>query len=442
MSYAIKALISGRGLPFLLVGLLLISVPSTISKPDEADGNDRKVANVSTLDRLHLNLFMNYDTNAQPTVQGKPTNINLGLSVNYLDIDELNSKITLHCWLSASWMDELRSWNPLDYDNITKVHVPASQLWKPEITLFNAAADDNNYLAETQVIISHDGKLLWVPTAVYTAYCNLNMLNWPYDVQTCKLKIGTWSQSHIEAAYDKRRPALDYDEMVQSTEWDIVSGKTKFVRQDHYNYVEFTFKAERRSSMYTAVIYTPASCIVILALSTFWLPPQMGEKILLNGILIVLIAAFLMYFAQLLPVLAGNTPLVVIFYSSSLLILSISTIIEVVVLYLATAQHKRRLPDCLKRLLHGKLGTWLLLSHFTSEAETQSRQGNGIVKELDDQLYDGPDDLTNPLDINPSEEPSARALQFDWMLLATAVDRICFITFSVVFIVLSIVYAI
>jgi len=73
----------------------------------------------------------------------------------------------------------------------------------------------------------------------------------------------------------------------------------------------FIYSAQRLSSMYTAVIYTPASCVVILALSAFWLPPHMGgEKIMINGLLIIVIAAFLMYFAQLLPVLSNNTPLV------------------------------------------------------------------------------------------------------------------------------------
>lgn len=111
-------------------------------------------------------------------------------------------------------------------------------------------------------------------------------------------------------------------------------------------------------------------------------------------------------------------------------------------LYLATAQHKRRVPDLVKRLLNGKLGTCLLLSHFTNEAEQPARQSNGVPKEMDENLYDSVDDVTNPLDINPTGVPSARALQFDWMLLATAVDRICFICFSLVFIALSIVYAI
>jgi len=48
-----------------------------------------------------MNLFINYDENAQATVGGQPTNITLGLNVNYIDIDELNGKITLHCWLNA-----------------------------------------------------------------------------------------------------------------------------------------------------------------------------------------------------------------------------------------------------------------------------------------------------------------------------------------------------
>ncbi|XP_030565430.1 neuronal acetylcholine receptor subunit alpha-2 [Drosophila novamexicana] len=445
MSTKIKTLISGRGLLTILLVFLLVSVPSASSQKDDAEGSGSKAANISALDRLQMNLFINYDVNAEPTMQGRPTNISLGLSVNYIDIDELNGKITLHCWLSVRWQDDDRSWNILQYDNITKLHIPDHKVWKPQITLFNAAADEVNYLVSTQVILSNDGSFLWVPPAVYTAYCNLNMINWPYDEQTCKLKIGTWSLSHLQAEYNAHnKNALDYEELVQSTEWQIVSGWTQFVHQDYYSYVEFIFTAQRRSSMYTAVIYTPATCIVLLALATFWLPPQMGEKIMLNGILILLIAGFLMYFAQLLPVLAGNTPLVVVFYSASLLLLSISTVIEVVVLYLATAQHKRRVPDFVKRLLHGKLGNWLLLSQFINVTELPaSQQGNGIAKELDEHVYDNADDLmTSPLDINPSEAPSARALQFDWVLLATAVDRLCFIGFSLVYIVLAIVYAI
>lgn len=122
--------------------------------------------------------------------------------------------------------------------------------------------------------------------------------------------------------------------------------------------------------------------------------------------------------------------------------LSISTIIEVAVLYLATAKHKRRIPDILKKLLHGKLGTWLLLSQFCVSLEPNSDQ----TKEMDEHLYendkDADDDATNPLDINPNEGSVSRIIQFDWVLLATAVDRVSFLVFSLAFMILAIICAV
>ncbi|XP_033173051.1 neuronal acetylcholine receptor subunit alpha-2 [Drosophila mauritiana] len=431
----IKAPVSGPGLPLLLqmlMGMLLMgltSVPGATATPDP------KNANVKALDRLHAGLFTNYDSDVQPVFQGAPTNVSLGMVVTYVDIDELNGKMTTHCWLNLRWRDEERVWQPSQYDNITEITLKSSEVWTPQITLFNG--DEGGLMAETQVTLSHDGHLRWMPPAVYTAYCELNMLNWPHDKQSCKLKIGSWGLKVVLPENGTARgESLDHDDLIQSPEWEIVDSGAQFVSQDYYGYMEYTLTAQRRSSMYTAVIYTPASCIVILALSAFWLPPHMGgEKIMINGLLIIVIAAFLMYFAQLLPVLSNNTPLVVIFYSTSLLYLSVSTIIEVLVLYMATGKHKRRLPEALRKLLHGHLGTWLLLSLFSTTGESQAEK----TKEMDEHPYEEADEEeSSPLGINHTEVPGAKANQFDWALLATAVDRISFVAFSLAFLILAI----
>ncbi|XP_015035812.2 neuronal acetylcholine receptor subunit alpha-2 isoform X1 [Drosophila pseudoobscura] len=436
----IKTLISGRGMLRLLgiFVLFAVSVPgATLADAAPKTASSEGNGNVNALDRLHAGLFINYDKHSQPLDNGDPSAVNMSLTINFIDIDEMNGKMTTHCWLSIRWTDERRTWQPQEYENITAIHLRASEIWKPQITLFNGAGDEDSFLVDTQAILTHDGQFLWVPPAVYTAYCNLNMINWPHDEQTCKLKIGSWGVRHINADYNKMEKGLDYDGLMQSTEWQIISGDTKFVPQDYYSYLEYTLTAQRRSNMYTAIIYTPAACFVILALSAFWLPPHMGgEKIMINGLLMIVVSSFLMYFAQLLPVLANKTPLVVVFYSYTLLLLGISTIVEVGVLYLATAKHKRRVPDCLKKLLHGKFGSWLFLSHFSSEAEQQTDKN----KEMDEHVYDNADgDPSEPLDINPSEVPSSRAIQFEWALLATAVDRVTFVAFSLTFLILAIV---
>ncbi|XP_067622727.1 neuronal acetylcholine receptor subunit alpha-7-like [Eurosta solidaginis] len=424
-------------LVFEIVLFFLQSVNS-----QETNINGTKSWNVTNLDRLRLQLFINYDKNSHPTYHGVPTNITLGMSVNYIDIDEINGKLVLHSWLRINWMDENRSWNVGDYDNITQIHIKPKDVWKPDITLFNSAGEKSDYLGDTQILLAHDGSFLWVPPAVYTAYCSLNFRNWPYDTQICKVKVGSLALTYIDSRYLELKESLDYNELVQSTEWEIIDGDTAYRKQDYYNYIEFTFKLKRRSSMYAAVIFTPASCIILLALSSFWLPPQMGEKIMLNGVVIVLIAAFLMYFAQLLPILADNTPLVVLFYSNSLLLLSISTIIAVCVLYLATANHKRHVPEFLKTILKGPLSKVLLLENFTLQADSHATMNNG-TKELMEHQYENPDGVTDVAGINLATSSSSnRFVQFEWMLLATAIDRIAFICYSLTFIFLAILFAI
>lgn len=135
-----------------------------------------------------------------------------------------------------------------------------------------------------------------------------------------------------------------------------------------------------------------------------------------------------------------------LFYSTTLLLISLSTIIAVLVLYLSTAKHKTRAPEFLKNLLHGNFGKYLLLSQFSLEAEPQTLLNNGIgsTKEMSDHIYDNPEPLGSQTDIsvvNPAPSQT-RSIQFDWILLATAVDRVSFLIYCVLFIILACTYSV
>ena len=36
-----------------------------------------------------------------------------------------------------SWIDPKLSWHPSNYDGVEMIHVPAEQIWQPDIVLFN-----------------------------------------------------------------------------------------------------------------------------------------------------------------------------------------------------------------------------------------------------------------------------------------------------------------
>ncbi|XP_055919837.1 neuronal acetylcholine receptor subunit beta-3 [Eupeodes corollae] len=395
--------------------------------------------NTTANDILKRDLFVNYNKFAQPLKNGNPTSVGIGLEVRHIDIDELKGKMTVYGWIKMVWQDDKFKWKASEYSNITAMHVAADDVWRPDIALFNSATDRDDHLGGSQLIVEENGSFLWVPPAIFTAFCSLNFELWPFDTQNCHLKIGSWSMANIQLDVygEKKYPSTQVNLMVENNEWEIRKVSTTFETNDQfYNYVRFDFLLVRRAAMYKALIFTPASCIILMVLSSFWLPPQMGEKLLLNGIVTVLIAAFLMYFSQLLPVLAQSTPLVVLFYSSSLLLVSISTIISVIVLYLSSAKHRRRVPSFLRNLLNGPLSYFLFLSHLSPDIiDPQS----SAQKELTEQTSDGPSGFEDQQSMFAA---TTRSIQFDWIVLATAVDRIMFIIYCIVFIILAITYSV
>lgn len=55
--------------------------------------------------------------------------------------------LTTRGFLAILWTDSRLAWNPEDYDGITKLQVPADQIWIPDITLLNAAeATESTYI--------------------------------------------------------------------------------------------------------------------------------------------------------------------------------------------------------------------------------------------------------------------------------------------------------
>lgn len=56
----------------------------------------------------------------------------------------------------------------------------------------------------TKATVYHNGLVVWQPPAVYKSSCAIDVEFFPYDVQTCVLKLGSWT-------YDGFKVFLLYD---------------------------------------------------------------------------------------------------------------------------------------------------------------------------------------------------------------------------------------
>ena len=60
--------------------------------------------------------------------------------------------------------------------------------------LFLKRSEDSNPIKQDgqKAVINHSGRIFFVPEQNYNFRCNMDLTNFPFDVQTCKADIGSW----------------------------------------------------------------------------------------------------------------------------------------------------------------------------------------------------------------------------------------------------------
>ena len=48
---------------------------------------------------------------------------------------------------------------------------------------------------DAMAVVSHKGVVLWLPAAIFKSTCSIDIKYFPFDIQTCKLKFGSWTYS-------------------------------------------------------------------------------------------------------------------------------------------------------------------------------------------------------------------------------------------------------
>ncbi|KAJ8913429.1 hypothetical protein NQ315_017173, partial [Exocentrus adspersus] len=417
-----------------------------------AEIGPKPIWNSTYTDKLRQDLLLNYDKFARPAQHYNETNLQFGMSILHVEMNEFKSTLTVHCWLRLVWTDEKLKWDEADYGGLQVLHLAEHEVWQPDIFLYNSATSTSiNHYGNTHCIVFPNGEVLWVPPAQFTVLCSLNLKYWPFDTQECHMKFGSWTYNgdQIDIENYNNASEAELDLLVNNNEWAIVKTSQKKNNKyyeccrEAYPDITINITLSRVSPSYKAVIVTPAFVIIVMTLLNFWLPPQAGEKILLNGCTAVIICLFMLYFTQKIPAMGNHTPLIVLFYSSCLYIVSFSMIGSVAVITLSRTKHSNSLPWSIKQPLTGTLGKLLGLSTYIRQS-TMNTHRVTAEEMRDHQVTDFDDIITGDEHhiIRSSHNANKPTLQQDWILLAAAIDRISFIFYCLLFLILAVVYSI
>ena len=140
-------------------------------------------------------------------------------------------------------------------------------------------SEDNN-----KVIFTSDGSAIWSQSAMFNTFCDVNPQYFPFDSQSCFIKLTGWITDASYVNYTVQGLFLQY--LQTNTEWELVSSEAKNIHMNRAHYilsnVEFYFTFKRRSDFYVLTVIIPFTVVSVLGLLTFPLPPESGEKVSLG----------------------------------------------------------------------------------------------------------------------------------------------------------------
>ncbi|KAK2897949.1 hypothetical protein Q8A73_014329 [Channa argus] len=246
--------------------------------------------------------------------------------------------MTTNVWVKQEWNDYKLRWNPEEYENVTSIRIPSEIIWRPDIVLYNNANGDFAVTHLTKAHLFYDGRIKWMPPAIYKSSCSIDVTFFPFDQQSCKMKFGSWT--YDRAKIDLISMASDVDQMDywESGEWVIVNAVGKYNTKKYeccteiYADITYYFIIRRLPLFYTINLIIPCLLISCLTVLVFYLPSQCGEKITLCISVLLSLTVFLLLITEIIPSTSLVIPLIGEYLLFTMVFVTLSIVITVFVL--------------------------------------------------------------------------------------------------------------
>ncbi|CAG0886492.1 unnamed protein product [Cyprideis torosa] len=367
---------------------LLLVLVAVASFADDSSDVFRASGDMDEM-RLMRYLMADYDKSVRPSRSSHDAlEVVFGMALTQIiDMDERNQILTTNCWLNEIWNDHGLRWNASDFGNISVIRIPASKVWRPDIILYNNADSQyNSAILSTNVIVNSTGNVAWLSSAIFRSSCQINVEYFPFDEQRCTMKFASWTYGGYQVNLTKDTHEADLTNYVSNGEFDLVEMRIDRNVQyysccvEPYPDITYTIILRRRPLFYVFNLILPCVLITGVALLSFYMPSDSGEKVTLGITTLLSMTVFLMVIGESMPPTSEKLPLIGLYYGVTISLVSFATGLSVVTLNLHhRGMRGREVPKIIKTLVFGYLAKllWIRLDppdHVQSSPKQASKQ--------------------------------------------------------------------
>ena len=314
--------------------------------------------------------------------------VRIGMALrDIVEVTEKQQIVRTKVWIRLKWKDCLMQWDPRLFQNQTELTVPYSQIWMPDITLYEGISDEDNMpgLRDYRASITSSGDVMYNFPTILTVVCKINVAYFPFDHQVCSLKFGSWMYSGKNIALEKLSDKIDISSFLTHNEWDVIN--TVAIKHniyylccpDPYPDITFHIHMKRKPIFYVVTIIFPCFLINLLTFVGFVLPAYSGEKISLQVTVLLSTTVFLLLVQDKLPSSSEHFPFLAVYFAVSMALVCVSCIFSGIVLYVFyRLPEEHQIPWLVRYLFLDKLRVLLCVKGETALNDEECVQINDI----------------------------------------------------------------
>ncbi|KAI6216636.1 hypothetical protein M3Y99_01810500 [Aphelenchoides fujianensis] len=258
-----------------------------------------------TRDFLHFLRRIKYDHRQCPDEQG-PVVIDVSIVVsNIRAVSEVTMDYALEMFYRETWVDERLNYDVADFKNKTELALHESYsnfLWHPDTFMPNAIASKNpqkqSISHRSLLRLQEHGRILYSRRISVVAECPMDLVLFPFDVQTCKLGIESYGYTADQVRYQWSRGSISALQLskirlpdFQIKEAYVVSHLEHYATGDYSRlYVCFVFN--RASGFCFLQLIIPSTAVVITSWVALWMESETEFQDMISIILAITFLIF------------------------------------------------------------------------------------------------------------------------------------------------------
>ncbi|NWJ03331.1 5HT3A protein, partial [Crypturellus undulatus] len=216
------------------------------------------------------------------------------------------------------WTNNLVTWDPRDFCNISKVALPLDTYWSPPLFILQEVGDQKPSKLEYSVV-THDGGFNTTLPFQVTVTCGLKILRFPFDTQTCNVSVSSFLYPVTDLVMKKKRAAAEMKKISQS--YFLTDGEWKFTNLSIIEYIEgienmefcimtFVISMERRPILYVLNLILPTCALYLLDMAVLFGPISLEEKVNFQIAIILGSSMLAVILNNMLPTSSNEPPMI------------------------------------------------------------------------------------------------------------------------------------